>query len=205
MAFNPSTRTILLVALGAGVLGIVAGLAGNGSGPLTKPLLRTESGQRLLQGVLATTAPPPPVGLSIAARGDPMPRLQLVDRTGEQVVLPDRYPGSKILINFWASWCGPCIREMPELDRFAATQGSAGVQVVGVALDSLEAVTGFLHSTPVTYPILLDVPGPRDSSVQLGNPKGVLPYTVLIGPDGRLLKQKIGPFEDGEVDGWVSD
>lgn len=203
MAFNPSTRTVLLVALAAGVLGIVAGLTSNGAGPLTRPLLRSESGQRLLQGVLATTAPAPPKGLQIAAPGEPMPVLRLHDRSGTQLLLPDAYRGRPILINFWASWCGPCIKEMPELDRFAAAQKPQGVQVVGIALDDLEAVNRFLGSTPVGYPIVLDAPGPRDSSVQLGNPKGVLPYSVLIGADGRLVKQKIGPFEDGEIEAWV--
>jgi hypothetical protein len=55
----------------------------------------------------------------------------------------------------------------------------------------------------VGYPILLDSPGPGDAGVRLGNPKGVLPYSVLVGADGTVLKQRIGPFEDGELDGWA--
>ena len=93
---------------------------------------------------------------------------------------------------------------MPELDRFARSQGPNGVQVVGIALDEADAVRAFLGRVPVAYPILLDRPGPADSSVRLGNVRGVLPYSVLIGVDGRILKQKLGPFARGEIDGWAA-
>lgn len=196
-----STTKILLVALGAALLGAAAGVLINGPGPL----LRSEVGQRALQGAMSATAPPTPDGLQVAARGDVMPVLQLPDLEGRAVELPTAYAGQPILINFWASWCGPCIEEMPELDRFAAAQGDGGVQVVGIALDTPEEVNAFLEHTPVRYPILLDQPGPRDSGVQLGNAKGVLPYTALIDADGRLVKQKVGPFQHGEIEGWAGE
>ena len=100
-------------------------------------------------------------------------------------------------MNLWASWCGPCIEEMPELDRFAREQGEAGVQVLGIALDDADAVRGFLQRVPVDYAIALDAPGPADAGVRLGNPRGVLPYTVLIDADGRLVRHRIGPFALG--------
>ncbi len=108
-----------------------------------------------------------------------------------------------MLLNVWASWCGPCIKEMPELDRYARAQGDNGTQVVGIALDEAPAVQAFLQRIPVAYPILLDTPGPRDAGVRLGNPKGVLPYTVLLDADGRVLKQKVGPFQPGEIEAWA--
>ena len=190
---------ILLVAIGAGVLGVMAGLWSNGPGPL----LESELGQRALQGALSASAPPTPDGLAVARRGEVIPTLVLPDLDGRQVTLPAAHSGRPLLVNFWASWCGPCIQEMPELDRFAASQGAAGVQVVGIALDDVEAVRVFLEHTPVRYPILLDAPGPRDSGVQLGNPKGVLPFTALVDAEGRLVKQKIGPFQHGEIDAWA--
>ena len=119
--------------------------------------------------------------------------------------MPTAYAGRPLLINFWASWCAPCIEEMPELDRFATTQIGNGTQVVGIALDDADAVRAFLKRIPVDYPILLDTPGPRDTGVQLGNLRGVLPYTALVGADGRLIKQKIGPFQAGEIDTWARD
>ncbi len=194
-----STTKVLLVALGAGVLGAAVGLWSSGPGPL----LNSEIGQRALQEAMSATAPPSPAGLAVAERGEIIPTLRLPDLNGQSVELPAAYSGRPMLINFWASWCGPCIEEMPELDRFAASQGANGVQVVGIALDNADDVRAFLQHTPVDYPILLDQPGPRDSGVQLGNPKGVLPFTALVDADGRLVKQKIGPFQHGEIDGWV--
>ena len=194
------TRGVLLAALVAGVLGLVAGLALNGPGPL----LRSEFGQRAVQHAMDAVAPPPPEGLVVAGRGDMIPAITLPDLAGNPRTLPAGFPDRPLLVNFWASWCGPCIEEMPELDRFAAGQGDNGVQVVGIALDDQAAVEDFLARIPVRYPILVDVAGPRDSGVQLGNQRGVLPYTVLVSAEGRLLKQRIGPFVHGELDAWAA-
>lgn len=195
-----NTRNILLVALVAGTLGIVASFVVNGPGPL----LRTEIGQRLLQAVLSRSVPKPPAGTAVAKRGERVPGISLAGLGGPQVQLPSAYAGRPVLINLWATWCGPCIKEMPELQRFSAEQASNGVQVVGIALDEADAVRDFLVRTPVTYPILLDSPGPTDAGVRLGNPKGVLPYSVLVSADGRLLKQRIGPFANGEIESWAT-
>lgn len=196
-----STAKILLVAAIAGALGVVAGLVVNGPGPL----LRSEVGQRALQSAMDASAPKPPADLPVARRGEAVPAIRLPALDGATVELPAAYAGRPVLVNLWASWCGPCIEEMPELDRFAAAQGPNGTQVVGIALDDAAAVEAFLKRVPVRYPILLDEAGPRDAGVQLGNPKGVLPYTALISTDGRLIKQKIGPFQHGEIDNWVAD
>jgi len=196
-----STGKVVLVALGAGLLGLLASLALGGSGPL----LRTELGQRVLQAVLASTSPKPPAELRIAQRGEAAPVLSLRDLEGRPMILPTAFAGRPLLINVWASWCGPCVEEMPELDRYVGEQADNGVQVVGIALDDRAAVRAFLRRVPVRYPILLDVPGPTDAGVQLGNPKGVMPYSVLIGADGRVLKQRIGPFADREIDRWVNN
>ena len=196
-----SATRIVLVAVVAGALGVVASLATTGPGPL----LRSEFGQRALNVLLSARAPAPPPGIAIARRGQPVPSLVLPALQGHRVELPAAYAGRPLLINLWASWCGPCIREMPELQRFAADQGANGVQVVGIALDDPAAVQAFLARMDVRYPILLDVPGPADAGVRLGNPQGVLPYSVLVSADGRLLKQRIGPFADGEIAGWARD
>ena len=194
-----STGKILLVAFAAGALGLVAALALEGPGPL----LKTELGQRALNGALSASTPPAPAGLAVAERGEPLPTFRLSGLDGQSVDLPRAYAGRPLLINVWASWCGPCIEEMPELQRYFAEQGDKGTQVVGIALDDVDAVRAFLQTTPVAYPILLDAPGPADAGVRLGNPKGVLPYSILVSADGRLLKQRIGPFEHGEISDWA--
>lgn len=193
-----TTSRVLLVAIAAGGLGLLASLWFDGN-----PLWRTRAGERVLHAATNATAPAPPAGVAPAGIGDPMPAIALPGLDGALVDLRTRYAGRRLLINVWASWCGPCIEEMPELDRFAATQGEAGVQVVGLALDTPEGVRDFTARVPVRYPILLDTPGPADASVWLGNAKGVLPYTVLVDADGRIARQKVGPFEHGEISGWV--
>lgn len=189
---------VIVVALAAAALGVGAGLLVSGPGPVW----RTELGQRTLQRA-AEVAKPPPEGVRMARRGEPMPSIALPALSGERIALPADYAGRPLLLNFWASWCAPCVKEMPELDRFAQTQGADGVQVVGIALEDAEAVRAFLARIPVTYPILLDTPGPADSSVQVGNAMGVLPYSVLIGADGRILRQRAGPFDPGELDDFA--
>jgi hypothetical protein len=86
---------------------------------------------------------------------------------------------------------------------FRQAQGDNGVQVLGLALDTPDDVRGFLLRVPVDYPIVIETPGPRDASVQLGNTQGLLPYSVLFDAQGRLVKAKLGPFAHGEIDGWV--
>ena len=195
---KPTTTRVLLVALVAGALGALASLWWGGS-----PLLRTDSGQRALQAAIEVSAPEPPPGVKPARPGEPMPTIVLPDLQGRTRSLPDAYAPRPLLINVWASWCGPCIEEMPELDRFARSQAEQGVQVIGLALDTPDNVRAFLEKVPVNYPILMDDPGPADASVWLGNRKGVLPYSVLVGADGRILKQKVGPFTSGEIDSWA--
>ena len=192
---------VILVALAAGTLGVVASLLTSGPGPL----LRTELGQRALNAAASASAPEPPAGTPMARRGEAIPAITLPDLDGTPRTLSTAWPGRPLLVNVWASWCGPCIEEMPELQRFAAEQGANGVQVVGIALDDEASVQSFLARVPVAYPILMDTPGPADAGVRLGNPKGVLPYSVLVSADGVLLKQRIGPFAAGEISAWARD
>ena len=137
--------------------------------------------------------------------GELLPAFTLPDLDGMPVQFPDHFKGKPLLINVWASWCAPCIEEMPELARFAARHADDGPQVVGIALDTPGAVLDFLGNVPVYYPIVIETPGPNDASVKLGNSQGLLPYSVLLDAHGRVLKQKLGPFKAGEIDAWVAD
>ena len=113
------------------------------------------AGHRLAPAPTAREAMP---GASVVAAapalqvGDSLPALSLPDLEGRPLDLRQHAAGRPLLINVWASWCAPCVEEMPELARFAATQGDNGVQVLGLALDTADGVRGFLQRIPVTIP-----------------------------------------------------
>lgn len=190
---------IILAALLAGGLGLFAGYVFE-----ARPtwLLNSDTGQSVLQ-TAANVGTNPPEDLHIAGQGDPLPDLRLKNLDGGIEPVAETH-GRPLLINFWASWCGPCIEEMPVLDAFARQQGDNGVQVVGIALDDINSVKAFLRDTPVSYRLLLDVASARDSSVRLGNLRGVLPYSVLVDADGVIQRIRLGPFAEGEVENWAA-
>ena len=122
--------------------------------------------------------------------------LAITDLQGKAAKLPGT--GRYRIINYWATWCGPCLMEMPLLDKFAQLQDAKGVLLLGIALDEAADVRKYLKENPLKYPQFLETVGKNDSSTQLGNNAGIIPFSVLIGPDGQLLKLKRGEFVDLE-------
>lgn len=139
-----------------------------------------------------------PAGVTPARPGDRVAALTLPGLDGRMQPLRAG-SGRPQLINVWATWCAPCIKEMPVLDAFSVEQGDNGVEVVGIALDDPDAVRAFLAHLPVRYRIVLDTPGPADSSVWLGNTRGVLPYSVLIDGQGRVVRQYMGELSKRQL------
>ncbi|WP_374383208.1 TlpA family protein disulfide reductase [Thermomonas sp.] len=199
----PRTRTVLLVAMVAAIAGASASLFFEPR--IAQRLAGTAAGQRLLDAALKAKADPPPAGVIVGERGGIVPDMRVRDLDGRAVALPDAWAGRTTLVNVWATWCAPCLKEMPELQAFAREQGANGTQVVGIALDDDTAVRAFLRAHAIGYPALVDTPGPADAGVRLGNPAGVLPYSVLVAADGRLLKTRIGPFRDAaDIAAWAA-
>ena len=198
----PSNKLILVVALLAALAGAAASLYFEPN--IAARLAGTEPGQRVLGAVLEAKAPSPPAGVIVAKHGDIVPTMTLATTDGMQSEIPDAWAGKTTLVNFWASWCAPCLKEMPELQAFADEQPANGAQVVGIALDDAGSARAMLERLDLSYANLVDAPGPADASVRLGNPAGVLPYSVLVSADGRVLKTKIGPFEDNaDIAAWA--
>lgn len=198
----PSNRAVILVAVLAAIAGAVASVFFEPT--IAYRLAGTRVGQHVLDASLQARAPTPPPGIAIAKKGQRVTTLQLPDTTGTLVELPDAWLGRPVLINLWATWCAPCLKEMPDLQAFSDRQGGAGVQVVGIALDETDAVRNFLTEHGIHYPVVVDAAGPADAGVRLGNPAGVLPYSVLIDAQGHLQKTRIGPFADlADIQNWA--
>jgi thiol-disulfide isomerase/thioredoxin len=113
--------------------------------------------------------------------------------------------GRPLVLNFWATWCPPCVREMPALERFFRSHAPAGWQVVGVAADNAAAVREFLARTPVTYPIVLAGFAGVELSRELGNTSGGLPFTVIYDSAGQLAKRHMGETHYDQLVSWVKD
>ena len=110
--------------------------------------------------------------------------------------------GRPLLVNFWATWCPPCVRELPLISEFAGRQAQHGVQVVGLAVDKVPAVQKFMQRQPLSFPVGMAAEGSALAR-QLGNLNGGLPFTVLLGSDGKLLQRKIGELTAQDLAQWV--
>ena len=113
--------------------------------------------------------------------------------------------GRPVLLNFWATWCPPCIREMPEIDRFARQFEPKGWQVIGIAVDQDKPVSAFLARNPVGYPIALAGFEGVALSRQLGNEGGALPFTVALDARGHLVRRHLGETRFEALAAWAKD
>ena len=124
--------------------------------------------------------------------------------SGGQLVLAE-LRGRPLLLNFWATWCPPCVAELPMLDQFQREQASRGWQVVGLAVDNLAPVTDFLMRRPVGFGIGLAGVDGIGLARRLGNSGGALPFTVLFDRAGRTVQRKLGAISAEDLQKWVSE
>jgi len=107
--------------------------------------------------------------------------------------------GKKLVVNFWATWCVPCVEEMPRLQALADQLAASNVAVVGISVDEPDNVRQFRHQHSIRYELLVAGFDGMALSQRLGNPQPVLPYTALIGADGRILGQFSGKIDEAEL------
>lgn len=103
------------------------------------------------------------------------------------------------MVNFWASWCGPCVEEMPELVKLSREYEKKGVRFVGIGVDSDQNVKNFLKKVPVDYPIVVSGYAGADLARYFGNTAGALPFTVVIDETGKIRETKLGQIRPDEL------
>lgn len=114
------------------------------------------------------------------------------------------FRGKPLLLNFWATWCPPCVEELPLLSRFYKENESRGWQVLGLAVDQLEPVKRFLGNTPVLFPVALAGADGIGLGKSLGNLSGGLPFTVVLSSAGLVAHRKMGKITSENLLAWAS-
>lgn len=134
-----------------------------------------------------TTIEQPQLGMA-------MPEFSLPDIDGKLHNISD-WQGKVIVLNFWATWCPPCVREIPLFVELQERYASQGLQFVGIAIDELQAVRDFSNTYGINYPNLIGAQDAVEIAKKYGNRLGTLPYTVVINRQGNIAFIQLGEFK----------
>jgi len=123
---------------------------------------------------------------------------------GGELLMQD-FKGHPLLVNFWATWCPPCIEELPLLESIWIQKGPKNLQILGLAVDQPSSVRSFLARHSLTFPMGLAGLNGTELGRSLGNSVNALPYSVLFAADGHMMAQKMGKLEAVELAEWLKD
>ena len=129
----------------------------------------------------------------------PAPEIQLTGLDGKAHNLGE-WRGKLLLVNFWATWCAPCLKEMPLLINAQKQYGARGLQVIGPALDDAAEVQQLAAKLGVDYPVMADFASADKAMNALGNTSGALPFSVFIDAQGRIVKTVLGGLHEDDLD-----
>lgn len=138
----------------------------------------------------------------IDAASDALWRLSFDTPDGKTLAM-NTLRGKPLLLNFWATWCPPCIEELPLLDRFYQDNKGKNWQVLGLAVDQPSAVSKWLQAKPLSFPVGMAGFGGTELSKSLGNLAGSLPFSAVFSATGALLQRKTGKLTSEDLALWV--
>jgi len=111
--------------------------------------------------------------------------------------------GKPLLVNFWATWCPPCVEELPLLNGFYQENKANGWQIVGIAVDQRDPVVRFLARMPLQFPVVLSGMSGIELGKSLGNLGGGLPFSVVVTSDGAIASRKMGRVTPDDLKTWA--
>jgi thiol-disulfide isomerase/thioredoxin len=151
----------------------------------------------------APVAAGPPAAAAAPSIPDTRPEFSLTDSTGRKRSISE-WDGRPLLINFWATWCPPCRREIPLLNALRREYGPRGFEVVGIAVDFRDDVLAYMKSTPIDYPMLIGEQDGIDVAAAFGITDLYYPFTVFTDRRGRIVTVKIGELHQAEANSILS-
>ena len=150
------------------------------------------------------TIPDPLKSEAVEAAPAAVMAAKFVDQDGKSRVL-GQMAGKVIVVNFWATWCTPCVEEMPGFARVQARWEARGVRFVGLANDDAAKVKAFGERLGINYPLWTGEAAVMDLSRRLGNRIGVLPHTVLLDGEGKVIESRIGIYAEEKLEARLKE
>ena len=127
-----------------------------------------------------------------------LPIFSLSDLSGQSHTISE-WQGKILVINFWATWCPPCLKEIPDFIALQDQYKDQGLQFIGIALDDKEAIAEYIATTPINYPVLLGGDAGIALARQLGNKVDAVPYTLIVNQQGQIIHQHPGEFSKEQL------